>query len=97
MIKNLPANADDAGDLGSIPGSGRSPGGGNGNPPQYSCRENPMGKGAWWASVHGITKSRTRLSECTDTHTHRWKTDSRPELSTHSQGTREGVSVKHIH
>ena len=51
-----------AGDLGSIPGSGRSPGGGDGNPLQYSCLENPMGRGAWQATVHGVTKSWTRLS-----------------------------------
>ena len=53
---------------GSIPGSGRSLGGGNGNPLQYSCLDNPMGRGAWWATVHGIPKSRTRLSEHTHTH-----------------------------
>ena len=47
---------------GSIPGSGRSPGEGNGNPLQYSCLENPMGRGAWGATVHGVAKSRTRLS-----------------------------------
>ena len=51
-----------AGDLGSIPGLGRSPGGGHGNPLQYSCLENPMDRGAWQAAVHGVTKSRTRLS-----------------------------------
>ena len=51
------------GDLGSIPGSGRSPGEQNGNPLQYSCLENPMEGGAWWATVHGIAKSRTRLSD----------------------------------
>ena len=50
------------GDLGSIPGSGRSPGEANGNPLQYSCLENPMDRGAWRAIVHGITKSRTRLN-----------------------------------
>ena len=50
------------GDLGSIPGSGRSPGEANGNPRQYSCLENPMDRGAWRAIVHGITKSRTRLN-----------------------------------
>ena len=49
VLKNLPASAGDAGDLGSIPGLGRSPGGGNGNPLQYSCLKNPMGRGAWWA------------------------------------------------
>ena len=50
------------GNPGSIPGSGRSPGGGHGNPLQYSCLENPMDRGAWWATVHGVTKSQTRLS-----------------------------------
>ena len=50
------------GDPGSIPGSGWSPEGGNGNPLQYSCLENPMDRGAWWATVHGVTKSLTRLS-----------------------------------
>ena len=49
----------------SIPGSGRSPGEGNGNPLQYSCLENPMDRGAWWATVHGVAKSRTRLSDYT--------------------------------
>ena len=51
------------GDSGLIPGSGSSPGEGNGNPPQYSCLENPMDGGAWWATVHGATKSRTRLGD----------------------------------
>ena len=45
------------------PGLGRSPGAGNGNPLQYPCLENPMGRGAWWATVHGVTRSRTRLSD----------------------------------
>ena len=53
------ASACNAGNLGSIPGSERSPGEGNGNPPQYSCLENPMDRGAWWATVHGVAKSRT--------------------------------------
>ena len=56
------------GDLGSIPGSGRSPGEGNGNPLQYSCLENPMERGAWWATVRGVTKSWTRLSDFTSLH-----------------------------
>ena len=55
-VKNVPANA---GDAGLIPESGRSPGGGNGNPLQYSCLENPMDRGAWGATVHGVAKSRT--------------------------------------
>ena len=63
VLKNLPASAGDAGDLGSIPGLGRSPGGGHGNPLQYSCLKNPMGRGAWWAIVHGVTESdMTKLS-----------------------------------
>ena len=59
------ASAYNAGDPGSIPGSGRSPGEGNGNPLQYSCLENSMDGGAWLATVHGVTKSRTRLSNFT--------------------------------
>ena len=59
------AFACNAGDLGLIPGSGRSPGEGNGNPLQYSCLENPMDGGAWWATVHGVAKSRKRLSDFT--------------------------------
>ena len=56
------ASACDAGDLGLIPGLGRSPGEGNGNPLQYSCLENPMERGTWWAIVHGVAKSWARLS-----------------------------------
>ena len=59
------ASAWNAGDLGSIPGLGRSPGEGNGTLLQYSCLENPMEGGAWSATVHGVAKSRTRLSDCT--------------------------------
>ena len=69
MVKNLPANAGDIKDMGSIPGSGRSPGKGNGNPLQYCCLENPMDRGAWQATVHGVAKSWTglkRLSTCKD-------------------------------
>ena len=57
LIKNLPANA---GDMGLISGSGRSPGEGNGNPVQYSCLGNPMDRGVWWAIVHGVTKELAR-------------------------------------
>ena len=59
MVKNLPANAGDAGDIDSIPGSGRVPGIGNGNLLQYSCLENSMDRGTWWARVHWVTKSQT--------------------------------------
>ena len=57
-VQRLKASACNAGDLGSIPGSGRSPGGGNGNPLQFSCLENPMDGGAWWAIVHGSQRVR---------------------------------------
>ena len=57
------ASACNAGDLGSIPGLGRSSGGGHGNPFQYSCLKKPMARGAWQAIVHGVTKSRTQLSD----------------------------------
>ena len=56
-VKNAPANAGDVRDSDSIPGSGRSPGVENGNPLQYSCLGNPMGRGAWWAIVHGVEKA----------------------------------------
>ena len=62
-------SACNAGDLGLIPRSGRSSGQGNGNPLQYSCLENPMDGGAWWAIVHGVAKSRTRLSGFTSLYT----------------------------
>ena len=61
------ASASNVEDLGSIPGSGRSPGEGNGNPLQSSCLENPIDRGAWWATVHGVAKSQTRLSDFTFT------------------------------
>ena len=57
VAKNLPANAEDARDVSSIPGLGRSPGEGNGNPLQYSCLGNPMYRGAWWAIVHGVVNN----------------------------------------
>ena len=55
VVKSLPANAGDIRDMGSITGSGRSPGGGHGNPLQYSCLEHPMDRGAWWTIVHKLT------------------------------------------
>ena len=75
MIKNLPANVGDSRDGGSIPGLGRSPGGGKGNPLQYPCLENPMDRGAW-CTVHGVRKSWIRMSDlartgaCPHIHTH---------------------------
>ena len=60
-VKNPPANAGDIRDAGSVPGLGRSPGGGHGNPLQYSCLENPMDRGGWWAAVHRVTMSCTQL------------------------------------
>ena len=71
VIYSFPGGSEDKvsacseGDLGLIPGSGRSPGEGNGNPLQYSCLENPMDGGAWWAAVHRVAKSQTRLSDFT--------------------------------
>ena len=65
VVKNLPANAEDTGDGGLIPGLGRSLGEGNGNPLQYSCLGNPMDRGTWWTMVHGVTKSWTQLSDLT--------------------------------
>ena len=71
MVRNIPANTGDAGDAGSIPGLGGSSGGENGNALQYSCLENPMDRRASEATVHGVAKSRTRLS----LHTHMAKAE----------------------
>ena len=84
VVKNPAANAGDARDVGLIPESGRSPGVGNSNPLQYYCLENSMDRGAWWATVHGVTKNQTQLNACvcarvharTHTHTHEVKTQS---------------------
>ena len=69
MVKNPPASEGDARDSVSVPGWGRSPGGGHGNPLQHSCLESPMDRGAWWAAIRGVTKNRTRLSTHTHTYT----------------------------
>ena len=61
VVKNPPTNAGDIRDMGSIPGSGRSPGGGHDNPFQYSYLENPINRVSWWAPVHSVTQSTTRL------------------------------------
>ena len=71
MLKNLPANVGDIRDSGLIPGLGISPGGGHGDPLQYSCLENPLDRGALRATVHRVAKSQTRLKQLnTHTHTH---------------------------
>ena len=81
MVKNLPANAEGARDVCFIPGLGRSPGIGNGNPFQCSCLEDSMDRGAWRATVHGVAKSRTPLSDFTFTfHFHALE----KEMATHS-------------
>ena len=73
MVKNQPANARHVRDMSSIPGSGRSPAGGHGNLLQYSCLENPMDRGVWWATVQGITQSWTRLKQLSmHTHVYIW-------------------------
>ena len=80
-VKNPPATAGEAGDMGSIPGLGRSSGEENGNLLQYSCLENPMDRGTWWATVQGVTKSWTGLSNFTFTfHFHALE----KEMVTHS-------------
>ena len=66
-VKNPPANAGDTRDMASVLGLGRSPGGGHGNPLQYSCLENPLDRGAWWATVHTVARSRTWLSDLAST------------------------------
>ena len=63
VVNNMPASAGDLRDTGSILGSGRSPGGRSGSPLQYSCLENPTDRGDWWAAVHGVSQSWTRLSD----------------------------------
>ena len=68
VVKNLPTNEEAPRHACSIYGLGRSPGEGNDNPLHYSCLENPMGGGAWWAIVHGVTKNQTRLSDFTSLH-----------------------------
>ena len=68
VIKNLPANARDTRHVGLILGSGKSPGGGHDNPLQYSCLENAMDRGAWWATVHGVTEE-PDMTEQLETHT----------------------------
>ena len=79
VVKNPPANAGDTRDTGLIPGSGRSPGEGNGAPLQYSCLENPMDGGAWRATVHGVAQSEIRLSDLVHTR-HEPPSEDQPEI-----------------
>ena len=82
MVKNLPANVGGTGDVSLIPGFGGSPGEGNGTPLQYSCLENSTDGGAWWATVHGVVKSQTRLSDFTFTfHFHALEEEMAPHSS----------------
>ena len=70
MVRNMPTNAGDIRDMCLIPGLGRSPGGRNGNPLQYSCLETPMDRGAWWATVHGAAKELDMTEATSHTGTH---------------------------
>ena len=79
VVKNPIANARDTGDLGSIPWLRISSGGGNGNRFQYSCLENPMDRGTWWATVHGVEKSQTQLSEWAHTQQALFKISIKPQ------------------
>ena len=74
MIYNPSAHAGAIRDTGLIPGSGKSPGGENGTPPQCSCLENPTDRGAWWAAVYGVTESQTGLAKLSSPHTEQEKT-----------------------
>ena len=80
VVKNLHANAGVIRDTGSIPGLGRSPAGGDGNPLQYSYPENPMERGAWWASVHRVSKGQTQLKR----------------LNTHARTRQASTCLMHI-
>ena len=83
-------SASNAGDPGSIPGSGRSPGEGNGNPLQYYCLENPMDRGAWRATVYGAAKSQTRLNDFTSLHAVKTK------CGTHRQHVQKDLKFKYL-
>ena len=99
---NGKGSACNARNLGLIPGSGRSPGEGNGSPLQYSCLENPMDRGAWQAAVHGVSKSLTQLNQLS-THAYMWRVGCRTRLETRilvrgrwfqSQGERWGICIR---
>ena len=90
-VKDLPAKEEDVRDTVSIPGLGGSPGGENGTPLQYSCLANPMDGGAWWAAVHGVARSRTRLSDFTFTFTfHIGEGNGNPLQYSYQENPRDG-------
>ena len=93
VIKNPPASAGDVRDLGLVPGLGRSPGEGNGNPLQYFCLENPMDRGTWWTTVHGVTKGQTQL-KWLSTHEYTKQTHRRRISSNGICRVRVGLSVQ---
>ena len=88
--KEPACNAGDAREEGSIPGLGRSPGGGNGNPLQCSCLTNPMNRGAWWVTVPGVTKNQTRLSDWE----HKWAIKGSRKAMWLSQGYSKGANLR---
>ena len=96
MMKDFPGGSDgkksacNAGDQGSIPQLGRSPGGGYGNSLQYSCLQNPMDRGAWWATVHGVANSQTRLSDQAHTMMN-------CNLHSHGRGWTVGLTILNEH
>ena len=95
VVKNLPANTRGTGGMGSIPGPGRSPGGGNGNSLQYSGWDNPMGRGTWWFIVHGVTKSQMWLKQLR-THTSQFGFSSPLGFPCGSAGKESACNVGHL-
>ena len=95
VVKNPPANAGDIRDAGLIPGSGRSPGGGRGSPLQCSCLENPMDRGAWWATVHWVIKNWTWLKQLS-THAHTVFLYSTSRSHAQSRNSDMNVESKHM-
>ena len=97
-VKNLPANAGDLRDAGSVPGLRRSPGKGHGNPFQYSCLKNPMERGAWQATVHRVEESQTQLKGfSTHTHTHTFFSIMSPFLDQYlACSLLKSLSITHI-
>ena len=87
VVKISPANAGDIRHVSSVPGSGRSPGGGHGNPLQYSCLENPMERGAWWATAHRVPKTRIQLKQLS-IHTERVREDTEREREVERENSR---------